>query len=224
MAAIDALKALYDFYDDLAKRFSAACHPGCTTCCSVNVSITSLEAVYLKEHASLSKQQLQKRIADTRSRPYFIPSLTTNVLACHCLQQQNPPEEKGIHAPGPCPLLSSTGLCHVYTNRPFACRAMLSTKRCQVGGEAVMAPFIFTINLAIYQLIEHLDFPGTSGNMLDMLVGSGKNTVANTALPGFLVPAEERTAFHHFFKKIKNYPVGSTCLADYFPPQTFSVE
>ncbi len=224
MAAIEALKALYDFYDALTERLSTACRPGCTTCCSVNVSITSLEAVYLKKHVSLANQQLRKRIAAVQLRPHFIPSLTTNRLARHCLQQQDPPEEQGIHAPGQCPLLSSTGLCHVYANRPFACRAMLSTKRCQIGGEAIMAPFIFTINLAVYQLIEHLDFPGTSGNMLDMLEGCGHNTVVNTALPGFLVTAGERTAFHHFLKRIKNYPVGSRRLADYFPPQTFSVQ
>jgi len=40
---------------------------------------------------------------------------------------------------------------------------------CQYGGEAEMEPFLITVNLAIYQIIEHLDKEGVSGNLLDVL-------------------------------------------------------
>ncbi|MCD6297343.1 MAG: hypothetical protein J7M30_09330 [Deltaproteobacteria bacterium] len=32
-----------------------------------------------------------------------------------------------------------------------------------------MEPFLITVNLAIYQIIEHLDKEGVSGNLLDVL-------------------------------------------------------
>jgi len=46
---------------------------------------------------------------------------------------------------------------------------MSSMEVCQYGGEAEMEPFLITVNLAIYQIIEHLDKEGVSGNLLDVL-------------------------------------------------------
>ena len=220
MIKIDALQALYSFYDDFTDRLAFSCGPGCSTCCSVNVSITSLEAAYLRRHSVLSDTRLQERINAANRRPHFIPTLTTNRIAHHCRHRQEPPEEKGMHAPGPCPLLDPNGLCRVYENRPFSCRAMSSIQKCQADGEAVMPPFLMTINLALYQLIEHLDVEGTSGNMLDMLAGDGRNRISNTPFPGFLITDREKTPFQRFLNTIKIYPVNSGHLADFFPLQT----
>jgi len=220
---IDALQALYSFYDDFTDRINLACGPGCSTCCSVNVSITSLEAAFLRQHPALSDTRLWERINAAHRRPHFIPSLTTNRIAHHCLHRQEPPEEKGMHAPGACPLLGPSGLCLAYENRPFSCRAMSSIDKCQADGEAVMPPFLMTINLAVYQLIEHLDVEGSSGNMLDMLADDGRNRIANTPFPGFLITDEEKPPFQRFVKPLKNYVVKGGHLADFFPPQTFNL-
>ena len=221
MTAINALKALYSCYDALTDHFSITCRPGCATCCSVNVTITSLESAYLNNHALLSEAKLTADIAAAQQRPHFIPTLTTNGLARYCLQQQDPPEEKGMHARGCCPLLGDDGLCRIYANRPFACRAMVSTRRCRQGGEAMMPPFLFTINLAFYQLIEHLDQAGISGNMLDMLMEDNNNTLSNCALPGFPVAAEQQKPFNRVLEKIKTWPVNEGCLGDFFPHRIF---
>ncbi len=223
MAALEALQAIYKFYDVFITRFPVACGPGCSACCSVNVSVTSLEIDYIKKNKLLAEKEIQRRIAAASAHPHFIPSLTTNQLARFCLRQQEPPEETGMHAPGQCPLLGDDGRCQVYANRPFSCRAMLSTSRCKADGEAIMEPFLFTINLALYQIIEHLDLHGISGNMLDMLAGNENNTIVNSALPGFLVSPAEQPQFQQLLKKIKKYPVGKGYLDDFFPPRTFSL-
>ncbi len=221
MTTMNALKALFNFHEDFVGRLAFSCRPGCSTCCSVNVSITSLEASYLCKHTALSDTRLQERINAANHRPHFIPTVTTNKIAQYCLRQQKPPEEEGIHAPGQCPLLDSEGLCSVYENRPFSCRAMSSIQRCQADGEAVIPPILMTINLAVYQLIEHLDAAGTSGNMLNMLAGDERNRIPNTPFPGFLITEREKAPFQRFLQKIKKYSVDRKLLADFFPPQTF---
>ena len=84
-----------------------------------------------------------------------------------------------------------------------------------------MPPFLFTINLAFYQLIEHLDQAGTSGNMLDMLLEDNNNTLSNCALPGFPVAAEQQKPFNRVLEKIKTWPVHEGCLGDFYPHRIF---
>ena len=223
-AKIDALKALYDFYDRFVQGFSFACGPRCSTCCSVNVVITSLEADYLGRHAALSDRDVQRQIQVALHRPHFIPTITTNRLAHCCLRRQEPPEEQGTHAPGQCPLLGRDKLCLVYENRPFSCRAMSSEQKCLEDGEAVMPPFLYTINLVFYQLLEHLDSKGTSGNMLDMLTGDDGTRITNTPFPGFLITETERAPLRRLLKKMKKYPVNRGLLADFFPSRIFTAQ
>ena len=222
MPLCDALVALFDFYEQFTVNMPLACEPGCATCCSVNVSVTSLETVYLRKHALFREEEVVSQVQQAADRPHFIPSCTTNEQAYCCLQKQNPPQESSSHAPGKCPLLDREGLCRVYTNRPFSCRAMLSTVKCITDGKAEMMPFIYTVNIAMYQMIEHLDKKGTSGNLLDML-GESSRTVANREIPGFLVAPQERVRFQRLLDKLAGLPVGAEQLADFFPPGLFNV-
>jgi hypothetical protein len=122
--------------------------------------------------------------------------------------------------------LDKEGLCSVYERRPFACRAMSSTEICQYGSEADMEPFLVTVNLAIYQIIEHLDKGGVSGNLIDLLnklvnnqsinTDSGDSLVSNRALPGFLVSPDEQERFRVFMRRLAEFQVGDTALGSFF--------
>ncbi len=221
MQPFDALVALYDFYEQFTANMPLACDPGCATCCSVNVSVTSLETAYLCKHPLFQEKEVFAEIRQAADLPHFIPSCTTNEQAFCCLQKQNPPQESGGHTPGKCPLLGADGLCRVYVNRPFSCRAMLSTVKCTTDGKADMMPFIYTVNLAMYQLIEHLDKQGTSGNLLDMLAENSDRTVANRGIPGFPVAPQEQVRFQRLLDKLAALPVGEGRLAEYFPQEIF---
>ena len=222
---LSALIALYTLYEDaIATTFTTACEKGCATCCSINVTITSLEARYLLAHPLFTDAKAREIAADAGNRPHFIPSLTINRLAGACLNEEDVPEETGIHAPGTCPFLDDSGLCRVYSHRPFACRAMFSTKRCRKDGAAEMPSFLYTVNLAVCQLIEHLDRDGHTGNMMDVLAGKKKQTIANTPLPGFPVAAEDRQRLGKFLALLQDYPVENGSLADYFPLQLLHME
>ena len=221
------LAAIYLFYDQFVKGFPLACKPGCHTCCTVNIVATSLEAGYLLRSSFFDDLDLKKLLFSATARPIYKPGLSTNQIADFCLRQEEIPPDRVEHGDGFCPFLDQEGLCNVYEHRPFACRAMSSMEVCQYGGEAEMEPFLVTVNLAVYQIIEHMDKEGVSGNLLDVLSelvnnqsispGPGNRLISNRALPGFLVSPNEQGRFRAFMRRLADFQVGDTTLGAFLP-------
>ena len=97
-----------------------------------------------------------------------------------------------------------------------------------------MDPFLVTVNLAMHQIIEHLDQGGVTGIMPDILPPydqviplaeqrgrevNDQAILANRPLPGFLVPPEEQRRFADFMSRLAVRRTGSGCLGDYLPGQ-----
>jgi Fe-S-cluster containining protein len=225
-AQVTALEAVYSFYDQFLEGFSFACRPGCHVCCTTNVTATSLETVHLMQSDCLADSSpIERVLLCVDGQPLYRPSLTTNQVAAFCLRKEDVPHDAGYHRPGTCPFVAQDGLCTVYEHRPFACRAMSSRTACTPGGEADMEPFLVTINLALYQVIEHLDREGISGNLLDVLrhlaagqdvrpAVAGMRLLKNHGLPGFLVPPEEQGRFRAFIRRLGASRVGETDLGE----------
>lgn len=92
------------------------CAAGCSTCCTLFVQATLVEAQIVA--AQLDKNQFVKL------EEYVL--LLREVLAGEndflaVLRKQRT-------LIGPCPFLDSSGHCSIYAQRPFACRSLLSTK------------------------------------------------------------------------------------------------
>ena len=219
----ELLKAIYEFYADFIKGMAVACRKGCSLCCTVNVTATSLETGYLLEKAGdfLLRPQVRTALFQD-AEEYYRPSLTTNEIAWHCLKEEAFSDE-GIHGLGSCPFLTSSGVCSLYALRPFACRAMCSRTICKEDSGAEMPPFMITVNLALYQIIEFLDAGGMSGNMIDLLAWQleGRNEgvlLRNKSLPGFLVSPEERGRFNAFMRRLRGWQVAEgRTIADFLP-------
>ncbi len=215
MSDTQALKAIYDFYDDFLKGTPLACKKGCSTCCTTNVSITTLEARYILESGLLTDDLFQ-RLKETAAKEHFVPSTTINTSAAMCLSENQMPEETSPITFDPCPLLTDEGLCSIYEARPFSCRAMSSETPCPEGGEAYMAPFLVTANLAMYQILEHIDAEGWYGNMLDVIEIASKNgndqikaaetmegkVKTNRPLSCFIIPPDEVMRFKSFMRRL----------------------
>ena len=221
------LAAIYSFYDQFLKGFPLACRPGCHVCCTVNIVATSLEAGHLLRSSFFDDLDLKKLLSSATTGSVYRPSLSTNQIADLCLRQEEIPSDRVEHGEGVCPFLDQEGLCSVYEYRPFACRAMSSREVCQYGGEADMEPFLVTVNLAVYQIIEHLDKEGVSGNLLDVLSesvnnqsvspGPGDRLISNRALPGFLITPDEQGRFRAFMRRLADFQVGDTTLGALLP-------
>lgn len=195
---LEKLRAVYDFYQDVTGDWATACEPGCPACCTDQVTVTSVEARLILGSSQAGKIQ---EILDTLDfSAAHKPGVTFNQLARLCLDQQEPPEKPEIPA-RPCPFLFQEQ-CRIYAVRPFGCRALFSKKTCRSGGWADMEPLWLTVNQVFCQVIEHLDVPGYSGNLISLLgwIKNGESQdkakqmglLENIHIPGLLVPPEHR--------------------------------
>ena len=165
---ITALEQIYALYAKVTAAFPIACRKYCADCCTRNVTLTTLEGYQLVTHSDQSASKHLALIKENLKLPRFHPKITTNQLAQICASGQNPPDEQQDHSGTPCPLLDNRH-CPIYRARPFGCRCMLSSQRCQDIGYANMDAFLLTVNHVFLQTIEHLDRPGFTGNLTDVL-------------------------------------------------------
>lgn len=213
MKWIDERLAAYEHvcrvYDDCLERLDLVCEKGCDTCCTVNVTVTSLEAwriaAYLREQ---DRPDLMAAIRSALDGKRYHPALTMNAIAGIYSQGVDVPEEVMDPSWGGCPLLTSH-TCPIYAVRPFSCRCMVSSGDCRTTGYARADAFTVTINNVMMQYIEHVDQGGFTGNMLDMVVymadaeisaaysrgehpAAPVNGIANAPAPVLLAQPEDR--------------------------------
>lgn len=166
---LGALAKIYALYDTFAGSDPVACRKRCVTCCTTDVTVTTLEALHLWQGMDPGERKaLRQRLMGTVDLKRYRPAVTTNRLAEICAAGNDPPEEERSGSAQECPLLASE-LCSIYPLRPFHCRCMVSQQCCDQSGAATMPSFTMTVNSVFLQVIEHLDTPGCSGNLLDVL-------------------------------------------------------
>lgn len=166
---IERLKLIYSLYDDVIANEPLACRRRCFDCCTLNVSVTQLEAEYLLSYVPIAEQtKFHKKLRGEMASPRFQPGSTLNRIAAELdfdLLAEGPPKDS---LQTTCILLNG-GLCSVYQARPFGCRCLISTKPCCETGTAEMDAFLLTVNYVFLQVIEHLDRARYSANLIDML-------------------------------------------------------
>jgi Fe-S-cluster containining protein len=196
---LDILGQLYDLYDAFMVKADLVCHKGCATCCTCNVTITSLELDYIK--ASLGSEKagsLMERVGKNFAEKRFQPKTTINGFARLCMEGSEVPEEENDPDWGRCPLLLNN-TCTIYSARPFGCRSLVSQEDCSRVGMATLPPLVLTVNNLFMQYIEQMDCNGISGNLSDMILAAsplslstGLVTISNQAASVLMVPPEHR--------------------------------
>lgn len=163
------LDQLYAICDEFFAPMTLACQRYCAHCCTVNVTMTSLEAYRIVEYLTNTRQTdrldtLKNQLPASR----FQPKITTNALTVCYLEGKEPPEEESNPAWGACPFLTDNE-CPIYEARPLGCRCFVSRLNCKDIGAADIEEFVLTVNTVFLQYIEHLDTGGCFGNFSDML-------------------------------------------------------
>ncbi len=104
---IRLLEGLYTIHDRLTARLDRlACGLHCDDCCTRNVTMTTLEGIYLLE--GLEPEERRRLLTDVRrhaDQPRYRPAITTNTLARYCIDDREPPEEIQPEAIIPSPIL-----------------------------------------------------------------------------------------------------------------------
>lgn len=216
---INALGRLYGLYENALGGLDLACEKGCAHCCTVNVTLTSLEALYmLMELPERQAPDFWRIVESVGDKPRFRPGYTINALAQTCLDGEALPEEANDPEWGACPALTDN-LCSIYGIRPFGCRCMVSHANCGEVGFANMSDRVATLNEVFCQAIEHLDAGGITGNFSDVLafMKSEKNRlryhnsgriaaspplVANRPISVLMIPPEHRKRLAPLLKSI----------------------
>lgn len=202
----ERLHEIYQLHDNCLQEFKTACKEKCSACCTINVTLTSLEAYeiaeYLKEN---DRQDLLDQLKAAHNKKRFHPKITTNRMADLCMKGEPIPDEEANPGWGDCPLLEDK-LCPIYEVRPFECRSFSSKHNCEEEGMADMESVLMSINTVFKQYIEHLDQFGHTGNLIDMILDLNVEKEKQT---GIINPEEEN------FKRIEN-SVASVLL---IPPE-----
>jgi Fe-S-cluster containining protein len=214
------LNGIYRIYDEFIAAQAIACKRQCATCCTGNVTLTTLEGYGIL--SSLTADQESALLAAFRQPSTtrgFQPTLTTNQIAAMCLAEIEIPDESPNEA-GSCPLLGNQE-CSIYSVRPFACRCMVSKHACEDTGYADMDEFVLTVNNLFLQYIEHIDRPGMTGSLSDVIRFLKSNRyrhvyfsgelseslpplIANRAIPALMIPPRHRERIQPILAALKD--------------------
>ena len=215
------LDRIYEIYDNFAKGLDVACKKYCDSCCTRNVTMTTLEGYKIADFLELSgKTDLYSKIQKALYKKRFLPEITINMLAELCLQGKDIPDEESDAGWGACPLLINNE-CPIYQVRPFGCRCFVSVTNCMENGYAEVDPFVLTVNSLFLQYIEHVDKDGYFGNLTDVLffmqneesrklfekgILKCEDTwmIPNMPTKAFLVAPEHQSRIEPILKALKN--------------------
>lgn len=214
------LDQIYSLFDDFTHTENVVCKRQCATCCTCNMTLTTLEGykIISLPDARL-KSTLMQQVSGAVEKRHFKPQITTNQMARRCMTGQDIPEEIIDPAWGSCPLLSQKE-CPIYPIRPFGCRCMMSKTICAETGYADIDAFTLTVANLFNQFIEHLDQNGMTGNLMDVLLflddknnlsayqsdkmkTSAKGLISNSPIPVLMIPPEHRELIEPLLKALK---------------------
>ena len=219
---LNVLEQIYKIYDDFIRTIAFVCKKKCATCCTHNVTLTTLEGYQIVDYLlSNQKASIFQLIPGALPVRRFCPQITTNKLADLCAQEKEFPEERNNFREGVCALLTDK-LCPIYPVRPFGCRCLVSSQRCENKGYAQVDDFVLTVNTLFLQVIEHVDSNGLSGNLVDVLLYLEPHTnrlyyennklqpesslIKNQALKILMIPPEHKDKIQPILNLLKQIP------------------
>ena len=162
------LDTIYDLFSDWAKDNSFYCSKGCSTCCTQNVSLTTLEARRIAHF--LVENNTVDKISNKLDSSSGVkgPHQSTNQYVQEILTGKAG-EEEPVDLSRSCPFLEDN-ICSIYAVRPFSCRCFSSNVPCSQSTSAEVPQHYLLGSLAVMQILEHLDHPRNWGYLTDMLL------------------------------------------------------
>ena len=216
---IDRLDQIYTLFETFAQKQDLACKRQCATCCTCNMTLTTLEGFKIISNLDASQKGiLLKQIQNAVGQNRYQPKITTNQMAQICMDGGDIPAETLNPEWGACPLLIHQE-CPIYPLRSFGCRCMMSRHNCAQNGFADMDDFTLTVVDLFKQFIEHLDVGGLSGNLIDLLLFlensenrkayqegqanlSAPGLIPNHPIPVMMIPPEHRLRIAPFLESL----------------------
>jgi Fe-S-cluster containining protein len=218
------LDQIYSIYDKFISTLDVACKKYCAHCCTINVTLTTLEGYKIIEGLmTRGKSDVLKKIQAASGEKGFQPKTTTNQLAALCAEGIEPPAEQAGEEGKKCPFLIENQ-CSIYKLRPFGCRCLISRHNCRQAGYAEVDDFVLSVNTVFLQTIENVDFHGCTGNLVHVLSRmmfknnrrayqegaiqcSDLGLICNHPLRVLMIPPEHRTKIKPILQKLREIRV-----------------
>lgn len=215
------LDRMYSLYEEVIEPFGLACELRCSSCCTCNLTMTTLEGYGILTRVNRDElNRLLENVRAVSNNPRFQPQTTINGFAQLCRDGKPLPDENIDPSWGNCPLLTNKA-CPIYWLRPFGCRCMVSSLNCRDTGHAQVDEYILTINNLFLQYIEHIDPLGGTGSLIDILLYFGLRAhleayqrrmavtedyslAPNRPIPVLMIPPEHRQRVQIIFKKLQD--------------------
>jgi len=219
-AKTNALKQIYQIYDDFIQTQDLICQKHCASCCTCDVTLTTLEGhMIISALNPAEKHDLLNRLRQKAPAGRLLPDITPNRMARLCAQGEAFADSDRQPVPTSCPLLNEN-TCPIYEDRPFGCRSLVSHEHCKNTGYATTNDYILSVNTLFMQVIEHLDSRGRFGNLTDILLFletgnragfnpqnslscAGRRLIRNQPLEVLMIPPEHRTSIQPILASLK---------------------
>lgn len=205
-SVITQLYAIYDAYISTKKL---ACQRRCAGCCTINVTMTSIEGHLLFSQLKSERQDsVFDKLAVAAETTRFQPTKSPNGMVAEIMDNHDtPPDEPNNPEWGVCPLLVDAQ-CSAYDNRPFECRSFVSTSNCLESKAADMPEEIIAVNNIFKQYIEHTDADGYTANLTDMLLyldtQRKRHLVRNQPIPALMADPHFKNELEPLIDQIQN--------------------
>jgi Fe-S-cluster containining protein len=210
----ELLHAIYNVYSRWVERFPLACRKGCAACCTVSVTMTSLEGEDILDFVKRKGRGkwLQEKLAGAKPGKSKA-AITVNQFAEACLKHQEVDSGTlGSWDFTPCVFLEDNG-CSIYEVRPFGCRSFVSFVQCATDRAAEIAPIHLTVSTVFTQIIEHVSSDGgywsTMADILHSLTGCETrgeiHLVPARPVPGFLLENQELQVVHALLQQLSGH-------------------
>ena len=161
------LEIIYTQFSKWSASGDFCCSPGCSSCCTRNVTITALEGRRILDY--LQSQRSATWLADRFNglKPLPSPAQTTNEYIAAILNGlEESPSQADFQEK--CPFLDDEK-CAIYPVRPFSCRCFFSTTDCASQHVATVDNSHLYGSMAMLQIIEHLGQFDWWGNMVEVI-------------------------------------------------------
>jgi hypothetical protein len=215
-----ALEDIYNIYHEFIDTREIVCKKGCSHCCTAGVTLTTLEGYQIIDKLiQTGDSDAINRIQTAGSGKPYRPQTTTNQLAALYARGDDPPQEDIAAGAAKCFILT-VDECPLYDLRPFGCRCLVSRRNCGANGYAEIDDFVLSVNTVFLQTIEHLDCPGCTGNLVDVLQTlsleenrkayrkntlhcTGNALIPNHPLKVLMLPPEHRKHMEPILEKLR---------------------
>lgn len=177
--ALELLGSIYKKVDEGIEQFSAyaPCKKGCSTCCSLYLDCTAIEAENIRRYVIENKTE--EEIEKIKNKLTYMKGLLTTTPRPYELDERELDDLYLTYASKhiPCMFLNDEGACSIYEVRPLSCRKFIvfsSADKCKNNASEIIKPNVAPANIGSLTIDYLSMYTGRYKNLIYLQKGEKK--------------------------------------------------